>query len=114
MFGSDYYSNNGYPYSKYAYKYDTKTNSYTQLTDIPYYFYDSSAVAIGTDIYLFGSGYYQSGLYPYAKYAYKYVSDISKENNHIYYSFNNKFTILISKKLKIPSGKAKLCLNNEL
>ena len=37
-----------------AYKYDTLTNTYTQLTDIPYEFNGGSAVAVGTTIYLFG------------------------------------------------------------
>ncbi|MDE5830492.1 MAG: hypothetical protein K2H53_02140, partial [Clostridia bacterium] len=37
-----------------TYKYDTLTDTYTQLTNIPYFFFDGSAVAIGTDIYLFG------------------------------------------------------------
>ena len=42
--------------------------TYTQLTNIPYNFYSGSAVAVGTDIYLFGSAQSSS----YYKYAYKY------------------------------------------
>ena len=37
-----------------AYKYDTLTDAYTQITNIPYNFRDGSAVSIGTDIYLLG------------------------------------------------------------
>ena len=54
MFGSS--SSN---YRKYAYKYDTRMDTYTRLSDIPYDSYRGSAVAIGTDIYMLGG--YDSG-----------------------------------------------------
>ncbi len=38
-----------------AYKYDTLTDTYSQLADIPYSFYGGSTIAVDTDIYLFGS-----------------------------------------------------------
>lgn len=49
------------------YKYDTLTDTYMQLTNIPYDFTEGSTVAIGTNIYLFGSAVSSS-----RKYAYKY------------------------------------------
>ena len=50
-----------------AYKYNILTDTWTQLTDIPYYFFFGGTVAIGTDIYIFGS--HNSS---YSKRAYKY------------------------------------------
>ena len=38
-----------------AYKYDTLTDTYTQLTNIPYTFSNGSAIFNGVDIYLFGN-----------------------------------------------------------
>lgn len=37
-----------------AYKYDTLTDTYTQLTNIPYDLFAGSAVSVGTDVYLLG------------------------------------------------------------
>ena len=67
--GTDIYLFGSYEstYQKTAYKYNTLTDTYTQLADIPYNFYYSSAASVGTDIYLFGS--YES---TYQKTAYKY------------------------------------------
>lgn len=48
------------------YKYDTKKNTYTRLTDVPFNSNRSTANVIGTDIYIFGSS-----VSPY-NYAYKY------------------------------------------
>lgn len=42
---------------KKAYKYDIKNNTYTRLTDIPYNVYQTSAVLVGSDVYLFGGEY---------------------------------------------------------
>ena len=42
--------------TKYAYKYNILTDTYTKLSDIPYSFGNCSATPIGTDIYLLGSG----------------------------------------------------------
>ena len=54
--GTDIYlfGSNNSSYGKYAYKYDTLTNTYTQLTNIPYNFYSGAAVSVGTNIYLLG------------------------------------------------------------
>ena len=47
MLGGDSSTNN-------TYKYDTLTDTYTMLKNIPYRFANGSAVAIGTDIYTLG------------------------------------------------------------
>ena len=41
------------------------TNSYESKTAIPYDFYNGSAVAVGTDIYLFGMANYKTKCYKY-------------------------------------------------
>ena len=66
-----------------AYKYDTLTDTYTKLTDIPYQFYGSVA-SIGTNIYLFGSDSSS-----YHKYAYKYdtLTDTYTKLTNIPYEF---------------------------
>ena len=48
-----------------AYKYNTLTDTYTQLTNIPYNFHSGSAVAIGTDIYLLGGYNSRTTAYKY-------------------------------------------------
>ena len=48
-----------------CYKYDTLTNSYTQLTNVPYNFEDGRAISIGTDIYLVGAANYRTNCYKY-------------------------------------------------
>lgn len=50
-----------------AYKYNILANTWTQLTDIPYYFFFGGTTSVGTDIYIFGS--HNSS---YSKRAYKY------------------------------------------
>jgi len=55
LFGSQYYDGS-YPYEKYAYKYDTLTDTYTQLTNSPRAFYGGAVASVNTDIYLFGGG----------------------------------------------------------
>lgn len=55
--GSDIYFFGGYsnPTSyKTAYKFDTQTNEFTQLTDMPYEGYEMSITSVGDNIYLFG------------------------------------------------------------
>ena len=41
-------------YKNFAYKYDTLTDTYTQLANVPYRFTSGPVVLVGTDIYLFG------------------------------------------------------------
>lgn len=45
-----------------AYRYDTLTDNYIKLTNIPYRFTYGSVAAIGTDIYLFGSNTHVGGI----------------------------------------------------
>lgn len=55
--GSDIYFFGGYSNStsyKTAYKFDTQTNEFTQLTDMPYKGYGMSITSVGDNIYLFG------------------------------------------------------------
>ena len=63
------YGGGGYSNKKIAYKYDTTTDTYTKLTDIPYEFDTSGGVVIsvGNNIYIYGSGDYSN-----IKIAYKY------------------------------------------
>lgn len=42
--------------SAYIYKYNTLTNTYTQIANMPYKKSAKQAVVVGTDIYLFGGG----------------------------------------------------------
>jgi len=39
-----------------TYKYDTLTNTYTEMANMPYNAYNIKGVTVGTDIYLFGGG----------------------------------------------------------
>lgn len=48
-----------------AYKYDTLTDIWTQLSDIPYTFAAGGATVVGTDIYLFGGGGGKKTAYKY-------------------------------------------------
>ena len=63
--GTDIYLFGGNGYSTTAYKYNTLTDTYTQLTNIPYSFYFGSTVSIGTDVYLFGSSDSYTTAYKY-------------------------------------------------
>lgn len=91
LFGS-YYSGGGVD-TKCAYRYNTLTDTYTQLTEVPYRFNNRPAVAIGTDIYIFGSNE-NSGTY---KYVYKYDT---KKNTYTKrrdtpYDFNNISAVVV-------------------
>ena len=81
--GTNVYLFGGSGNSTAAYKYDTLTDTYTQLTNIPYQFYGSVA-SIRTDIYLFGSDSSS-----YHKYAYKYdtLTDTYTKLTNIPYEF---------------------------
>lgn len=48
-----------------TYKYDTLTDTYTQLADIPYEFYNGDAITIKTDIYLIGGSFNSTHTYKY-------------------------------------------------
>ena len=88
-------------YRKYAYKYDTLTDTYTQLTNIPYEFYSGSAVSIGTNVYLFGS--YVSS---YRKYAYKYdtLTDTYTQLTNIPYEFYNGSAVSVGTNIYLFGG----------
>lgn len=61
LFGSCFYVAGGqYPNSQYTYKYNTLTDTYTKMANIPNRFWDGVTVKVGTNIYLFG-GYDNSG-----------------------------------------------------
>ena len=77
-------SESTHPYAEYNYKYDTITDTYTKNADIPYNFYNRSAVSIDNDIYLLGSGNSD-----YNKYNYKYdtTTNTYTKNKDIPYSF---------------------------
>ena len=75
------------------YKYNTLTDTYTQLTNIPYAFYGGSAVAIGTDIYLFGSA--SSGDYRKA-YKYNTLTDTYTQLTNIPYDFYGGVAVSIN------------------
>ena len=66
IMGSGNYSNGSYPYSKYHYKYNTSTNTWTSVSTLPYEFYYGSAIVLNNEIHILGSG--SSG----SKYHYKY------------------------------------------
>ena len=67
MFGGDDTNHN------LAYKYNTLTNTYTQLADIPYKYYRSSIVAEGGSIYLFGGEDNLTEKYKYNTITNKYI-----------------------------------------
>lgn len=66
--GNDIYLFGSSAYSTTAYKYNTLTDTYTQLTNVPYSFFKGGAANVGTDIYLFGGDSSSSS----ATTAYKY------------------------------------------
>lgn len=82
--GNDIYIFGGYGSANYkkAYKYDTLTNVYTQLADIPYTFQTGRVTAIGTDIYLFG-GYNNF----YTAYKYDTLTDTYTQLTNIPYAY---------------------------
>ena len=89
--GSYNFTNKSYPYTKYHYRYNIASGTYKRMNDIPYDFFYGSAVAIGTDIYLLGSIYYDTTnkIRPYAKYNYKYdiTTDTYTKATDIPYDF---------------------------
>lgn len=80
------------PYCRNIYKYDSVTNAFTKIIDIPYDFYLGSTVSIGTDIYLLG------GVSGKEKSFYKFDT-ITKEFNPLQslpYSFSYNSAISIN------------------
>lgn len=70
------------------YKYNPVTQEMTQNTDIPFNFYRSCIVAIGTDIYLLGSGHV-TGTLPKSNYKYDTLTDTYTQLANIPYNFYN-------------------------
>lgn len=91
--------------TKAVYRYDVLTDTYTQLADIPYHFYNGSAVVIGDmeEIYAFGgtvnptdvqilelnSADYEDNQVVISQGVGKYVTDLIVNENNIKYWFNN-------------------------
>ena len=73
-----------------VYKYDTLTDTYTQLTDIPYNFYYGSAVSIEADIYLLGSNEGNTRAYKYDT-----LTDAYTQLTNIPYRFYNGSAVAI-------------------
>ena len=85
LIGDGYFSNASYPYSRYNYKYDTTTDSYTKMTNIPYHFYWSNAAIMGDYIYLFGS---DSSTYRQTAYKYDPSTDTYTKMSNIPYPYH--------------------------
>ena len=84
-----------------AYKYDTKTNEYTKITDIPVAeFYNKCVVSIGTDIYLIDI---------YNKYKYNTITNeyIALEEK-LPYDFLSGSTVIINKNIYLLGGSYKI------
>ena len=85
-----------------AYKYDTLTDTYTQLRNIPFIFVTGCAVSIGTDIYLIGSSD-SSSTY---KFMYKYdtLTDTYARLTDNPYSFYGGAAVAVGTDIYIIGG----------
>ena len=81
------------------YKYDTLTDTYTQLTNIPVNFHYGSAVAVGTDIYLLGG---ENSV----RYIYRYntLLDTYLKLSNIPYSFSYGSAVAIGTDIYLLGG----------
>ena len=75
--------------NKIAYKYNTLTDSYTQLTDIPYNFYRGSGVNINDEIYLLGGEANKTKVQVYAVATKTYEENSVIITQGIYYNSTN-------------------------
>lgn len=96
LLGSSYEPGSAYEYGKYNYKYDTLTNTYKKLEDIPYDFVEGSTVAIGNDIYLLGGTSSANNVYKYKTYLEKKNIFIKNENDTLTTALNNILKIYFS------------------
>ena len=96
LLGSLYKSGSAYEYGKYNYKYDTLTNTYKKLEDIPYDFVEGSTVAIGNDIYLLGGSSSANNVYKYKTYLEKKNIFIKNEDDTLTTALNNILKIYFS------------------
>lgn len=74
---------------KYIYKYDTLTDTYTYINTIPetYMFYNGGICSVGTNIYMFGNGTYQSPITNQMAYKYDVSTNIFTQLTNIPYNF---------------------------
>ena len=92
---------------KYNYKYDTLTDTYTKLSNIPHRFYKGAAVVIDTNIYLFGGSDYETDAYIYL--------NINTTNKTIVIEISGYlFKVLLNKKVEIYFSGAKIYDNGTL
>ena len=96
LLGSSYGGVDEYVYGMYNYKYDTLTNTYKKLEDIPYDFVEGSTVAIGNDIYLLGGTSSANNVYKYKTYLEKKNIFIKNENDTLTTALNNILKIYFS------------------
>ena len=96
LLGSSYKSGSAYEYGKYNYKYDTLTNTYKKLEDIPYDFIEGSTVAIGNDIYLLGGSSSMNNVYKYKTYLENKNIFIKNENDKLKTNLSNILKIYFS------------------
>ena len=99
--GTDVYLLGGQGNYTAAYKYDTLTDTYTQLTNIPYDFSYGSAVAIGTNIYLFGSS---NSSHKQTAYKYDTLTDTYTQLTNIPYKFLRGSAVAIGTNVYLLGG----------
>ena len=96
LLGSSYGGVDEYVYGMYNYKYDTLTNTYKRLEDIPYIFIEGSTVAIGNDIYLLGGSSSMNNVYKYKTYLENKNIFIKNENDKLKTNLSNILKIYFS------------------
>ena len=89
----------------YVYKYNTLTDTYTRLRDVPYVYDSGSIVAIDNNIYIYGSA--AGGVENYSKYAYKYntLTDTYTKITDIPYEFNQGSAVNINNSIYLISNR---------
>ena len=111
LFGSTFESSsNTYLYSKYNYKYDSTTDTYSKNTNIPYEFYNASAVAIGNDIYLLGSD--ADGNTACYNYKYDITANTYTKNTNIPHIFHHCSATAIGNNIYLLGGYSGFKTNN--
>lgn len=81
---------------KTAYKYDTLTNTYTQLADIPINYHDGGIALVNTDIYLIGS-----------------ATGDTDNGNYKYDTLTNTYTKMTDVPIRLTYGKA-IAINTDI
>ncbi len=89
----------------YVYKYNTLTDTYTRLRDVPYVYDSGSIVAVDNNIYIYGSA--AGGVENYSKYAYKYntLTDTYTKITDIPYEFNQGSAVNINNSIYLISNR---------